>query len=109
MSIETKDHKKTTSASGAQPAAVPDPDVDPAGYLRARGWTHVDGDPRTRLSRWLEPGAAATARDEILEVRKPQAAGGEKIERHVRHIPAGWPVGRDEAVLRQRQRDAAAV
>lgn len=96
------------SSQEAVPVSAPDPDRDPIGYLRHHGWK-CDGDPKRRTSRWLDPTKPAVAKDEKVKIGEKLLPGDKREDVfQVFHTPAVWPIGRDEAVLIQQDRDEAA-
>ena len=85
---------------------IPDPIQDPSGFLLAKGWTLYDGDPRTALSRWLDPMKPRTASDKRVKTGTRKLADGTSTDIiQTQHTPAAWPIWRGEAVALQLNRD----
>ncbi len=81
----------------------PHPDMDPAGYLLAKGWK-PQGDPRKPECLWLDPTKPLTPKMERVKVgEKKVGLKTEDVFQGIYH-PAAWPFPTGEAVSIQRAR-----
>lgn len=99
-----------TEAAPATGKKAIDPYVDPAGYLRSKGWELHDGNPLTPFSRWLDPTKPKKETSERVLVGTRQLPGKAKEDVYQLNVtPAAWPISRDEAVAEQMMRDEKAA
>lgn len=89
----------TKTEESAAPARIPNPAVDPVGYLKARGWTQ-EGD------RWIDPPAPVNRKVQI-GVEKSDTGKETPILQLVVG-PTQWTWTQAEAVEIQQERDRTA-
>ncbi len=97
----------STVAEVKRPNAAPNPDLDPSGYLIAKGWKPLGLPPYTRDTCFLDPTKPENDIEEVREITRRKVKDKEEIVRGVFVTQRAFPMMRERAILVQMERDAA--